>query len=82
LTTSLSQIQETVQTQSRILNFIKRFQIARLMRESGFSKIKAIPLVQLIEFLLTLVFTHKNLYRLLHSAKVFVLLAKIPSIGF
>lgn len=69
MVTSLSKIVEAVQTQSRIKRFLKRFHVARLLWESGFSKVKGYPLIDLVEFLLTLVFTHKNLYRLIHSDK-------------
>lgn len=69
MVTSLSKIVEAVQTQSRIKRFLKRFQVTRLLWESGFSKVKGYPLIDLVEFLLTLVFTHKNLYRLIHSDK-------------
>jgi len=48
--------------------FLKRFNVARLLWEAGFSKVKGYPLIDLLEFLLALVFTHKNLYRFINSA--------------
>jgi hypothetical protein len=63
LTSILPDLYEKIQVQSRIAQFIKRFNVLRLMKESGFKKAKGVSLVSIIKFLVSLVFTHKNLFR-------------------
>lgn len=68
--TILDENYEEVQTNSRVISFVKRFGILQLMKSAGFTKEKGIKLIDLFVFLITLVFSHKNLYEYLRSLGV------------
>lgn len=68
LTSSLSVLREDFQVHSGVFRFLKRFKVLDTMKESGFTKIKGFSIGKIIEFLLSLVFTHKNLYRIMESS--------------
>lgn len=72
----LSELQEKIQTKSTVACFIERFNIVRLLKDCGFTKIKGFTLASIIEFLLALVFTHKNLYQTMNTANKDVPFAK------
>jgi len=72
----LSELQKKIQTQSTVACFIERFNIVRLLKYCGFTKIKGFTLASIIEFLLALVFTHKNLYQTMNTANKDVPFAK------
>lgn len=76
MTSILSDFQDKIQTESRIKRFLKLFKVLELMKASGFAKIKGIPLLAVVHFLLELVFTHKNLFRTMSSHKDSVPFAK------
>jgi len=69
LTTILSGFKENVQTHSHIVNFIKRFQVMDALNASKINKVKGYSLALLVQFLLGLAFTCKNLYRYLEQVK-------------
>lgn len=60
---------EKIQIQSSVTRFIKQFKVLHLLKECGFRKVKGFSLTGIIDFLLTLVFTHKNLFRTMASCK-------------
>ena len=82
LTSILSDIYDKIQTQSCVTRFIKQFKVFNLMKDSGFAKLKGFPLIGIIDFLLTLVFTHKNLFQTMESSKESVPFAKDTAYRF
>ncbi|WP_187147810.1 transposase [Heliomicrobium modesticaldum] len=63
LTSSVPVIGEEKQQVSRITRFIQRFGVIGLLQKAGITKTKGFSVECVIDFLLTLVFIHKNLYR-------------------
>lgn len=76
LTSSLSVLHEDFQVQSGVSRFLKRFRVSDLLRESGCTKIKGFSVGKIINFLLSLVFTHKNLFRIMESSPESISFAK------
>ncbi|MDF9410097.1 transposase [Pelotomaculum isophthalicicum JI] len=54
------------QTNFQIGNFLKRYHVSRLLRQSNFDKEKGFSCFHIFRFIFILVFTGKNLYRFLH----------------
>mgnify|MGYP005839848801 CR=1 FL=1 len=52
---------------SAVQHFFKEHKIGKALRRSNFSKQKGFPCSDLLQFLVMLVFTGKNLFRYLHS---------------
>ncbi|MFA7078426.1 MAG: transposase [Syntrophomonas sp.] len=69
MTTILSDFKENVQTHAHIVNFFKRFHVMDALRISKINKGKGYSLALLVQFLLGLAFTCKNLYRYLEQVK-------------
>lgn len=63
---------EEVQSNTRIVSFVKRFDILQLMKTVGFKKEQGVKLIDIFVFLITLVFNHKNLFEYLRSLNVSV----------
>lgn len=68
LTSILVDLHEKIQAQSRVMTFIQRFNLANSLKSSGFTKEKGVKLIKLIGFVISLIFTQKNLYEYLRSA--------------
>ncbi|QNB48296.1 hypothetical protein BR63_04525 [Thermanaerosceptrum fracticalcis] len=82
MTSILSDLYDKVQTESRVARFIKQFNVVRVLKESGFNKIKGFSLIGIVDFLLALVFTHKNMFRTMQSSKELVQFAKDTTYRF
>jgi hypothetical protein len=82
LTSILSDLYDKVQTKSRVARFIKQFNVVGVLKESGFNKIKGFSLIGIVDFLLALVFTHKNMFRTMQSSKELVQFAKDTTYRF
>ena len=52
-----------------LLKFLSRFKVNKLLRQAGATKQKGIPAYAVFVFLLGLVFSGKNLYTLIDTAK-------------
>jgi hypothetical protein len=76
LTSILLEIYEKIQTKSRITRFIKTFNIVNLLKACGLKKERGISIIKLVEFLITMVFTHKNLFRIMNNESETVPFAK------
>jgi Transposase DDE domain. len=68
LTSILVDLQEKIQVQSRVMAFTQRFNLVSSLKFSGFAKEKGIKLIELVIFVITLIFTQKNLYEYLRGA--------------
>lgn len=68
LTSILVDLQEKIQIQSRIMAFTQRFNLVNALKLSDFTKEKGVKLLELLVFVITLIFTQKNLYEYLRCA--------------
>ena len=75
-TSILSDLQDKIQTESRVKRFLKLFKVLDFVKSSDFTKVKGIPLLAIIHYLLKLMFTHKNLFRSMNSEQGLVPFAK------
>lgn len=82
MTSILPELYKKIQIQSSVTRFIKRFKVVNLLKESGFKKAKGFSLIGIIDFLLTLVFTHKNMFRTMTSSKDILPFAKDTAYRF
>ncbi len=64
----LVDLQEKIQVQSRLMAFSQRFNLVSSLKASGFTKEKGVKLFELVLFVITLIFTQKNLYEFLRCA--------------
>lgn len=69
MTSILSGFKENVQTQSHIARFFTRFNVMDALKTSKICKLKGYSLILLVQFLVGLAFTRKNLYRYLEQVK-------------
>jgi len=66
----ISQILENDNQKEFLINrFFKENSISKILKKSNFNKEQGIPTVQVFKLIFTLIFTNKNLYRLLESSK-------------
>ena len=68
LSSILVDLQEKIQVQSRLMAFSQRFNLVSSLKTSGFTKEKGVKLIELVLFVITLIFTQKNLYEFLRGA--------------
>ena len=57
-----------VKNDSLLVRFINQFGLKQLLKDAGFSKIKGLPAIELVTFIVQLVFHQKNLYQYLKDA--------------
>ncbi len=68
LKTIISQtLYEENQMESRIKHFLKEFQVCRIMMQSNFYKMKGFSCIAVFQFIFTLIFNGKNLFRIINS---------------
>lgn len=69
MTSILSDYKENLQTKSYISSFLTRFHVLDALKASDIKKIKGYPMALLLQFLVGLTFTRKNLFRLFDQLK-------------
>ena len=68
MTSILDDLRERIQSKSRVMTFAQRFDLANSLKTTGFSKEKGVKLIELVVFVISLIFTHKNLFEFLRTA--------------
>ncbi|MFA7078581.1 MAG: hypothetical protein WC147_09275, partial [Syntrophomonas sp.] len=63
MTSILSDYKENLQTKSHISSFLTRFHVLDALKASDIKKIKGYPMALLLQFIVGLTFTRKNLFR-------------------
>lgn len=63
LNSIISILPDDLQTYSHVCRFITRFRVLECLKEANIKKIKGFSLAKLFQFLLAMIFTHKNFFR-------------------
>ena len=63
----LAELFSKIQVNSRVQRFSKRFELMTFLNQANIRKEKGLSLANLIQFLISLVFTHKNFYRFMNG---------------
>jgi len=61
-------VTESTTVENQISSFFNNLKLGDILRQSNIRKVKGVPLATLFQFLLSIAFTGKNMYRLIDSS--------------